>query len=237
MTAVAQAMASAREARTARLGSWPPGRVLRAGRGQVPALRAGGDAGLPAAAAGLAQQSEVDNAITAFAGEAGGPLPEPWAGGLREAARYNAGKVPQALAEAVRGAAEDWPGPPGPWRLVVAWQWLLTVLAVAGIALAVVIAVVRLTGHRQGWISEASLIPWIALMVLAMLVLGYVTAVTSRNMAATTAARERAAAERAMHDRVGGVTRDLVLAPAGREIDQYERFRQELAVASGKRPA
>ena len=39
-----------------------------------------------------------------------------------------------------------------------------------------------------------------------------------------------------MRDQVSGVTRDLVLAPAGAEIAQYERFRQELAVASACYP-
>jgi hypothetical protein len=32
---------------------------------------------------------------------------------------------------------------------------------------------------------------------------------------------------------VAMVARDLVLAPAGREIAQYERFRRELTVAQG----
>jgi hypothetical protein len=79
------------------------------------------------------------------------------------------------------------------------------------------------------------LIPWLLLMALAMLVLGYVTAVSCRNLAVTAAGRERETAERAMLDRVTAVTRELVLQPAGREIAQYERFRQELAVAAGPR--
>ena len=196
------------------------------------ALRAAG--GAADAAAGQAQQSEVDNAITAFADAVGSGLPEPWAGSLREAARCNAGMVPRALSGAVRAVvAEGKSGPPGWWRLVTAWQWLLTVLAAAGVALSVVIAVNRLTGHRQGWISEASLIPWLLVMAVAMLVLGYVTAVSCRNAAVATADRERQGAERAMRNRVAGVTHDLVLLATGHEIAQYERYRRELAVAAG----
>ena len=74
-------------------------------------------------------------------------------------------------------------------------------------------------------------------MAAAMLVLGYVTAVSCRNLAVTAAERERESAEQAMRDRVAGVTHDLVLLAAGREIAQYERFRRELAVASGRRVA
>ncbi|HET9080965.1 MAG TPA: GTPase [Trebonia sp.] len=236
LSAVAQAMAGAREAQAARLTGWPAGRLAGGWRRDPVAAdvaRRLADAGV-----GQAQQSEVDNAVTAFADAVGADLPEPWASGLREAARCNAGLVPQALAGAVRSAAaESRPGPPGWWRLATGWQWLLTGLAAGGIALSVVIAVVRLTGQHQGWISEVSLIPWLLIMAAAMLVLGYVTAVSCRSMAVTAADRERAAAEQAMRGRVAGVTRDLVLLPAGREIAQYERFRSELVVASGQRGA
>ncbi len=59
----------------------------------APAARCAGPAAAAsraAEAAGQAQQSEVDNAITAFADSVGGALPVPWAGSLREAARSNA---------------------------------------------------------------------------------------------------------------------------------------------------
>jgi energy-coupling factor transporter ATP-binding protein EcfA2 len=234
LTAVAQAMASAREAQAARLTGWPVGRLLGGRRDPMRALRAAGAAAADAAT-GQAQQSEVDNAITAFADSVGSGLPEPWAGGLRDAARCNAGMVPQALAGAVQAAvAEAKSGPPAWWRLVTAWQWLLTVIAAAGVVLSVVIAVVSATGQHKGWIGEASLIPWLLIMAAAMLVLGYVTAVSCRNMAVATAERERADAEQAMRDRVAGVTHDLVLLATGREIAQYERFRRELAVAAGR---
>jgi GTP-binding protein EngB required for normal cell division len=233
LSAVAQAMASAREVQAARLTGWPVGQLLGGRRDPMRALRA---AAAPAGtAAGQAQQSEVDNAITTFADTVGSGLPKPWAGSLRGAARCNAGMVPQALAGAVQAAAaEVKPGPPAWWRLVPVWQWLLNMLAVAGVVLSVVIAVVRLTGHHQGWTAEVALIPWLLVMAAAMLVLGYVTAVSCRNMAIGVADRERRTAEQAMRDRVAGVTHDLVLLATGREIAQYERFRRELAVAAGQ---
>jgi energy-coupling factor transporter ATP-binding protein EcfA2 len=246
LSAVAQAMASAREAQAARLTGWPLGRLLRArrltaARDPVRALRASTGPGavrLAApgrveGAAGQAQQSEVDNAITAFADSVGSDLPEPWAASLRQAARCNAGMVPKALADAVQDAAAgSRSAPPGWWRLITGWQWLLTTLAAAGIALSVVIAIVRLTGHRKGIISEAHLIPWLLIMAVAMLALGYLTAAGCRNAATTAAEREREAAEQDMQDRTATVTHDLVLLATGREVAQYERFRKELAVAS-----
>jgi energy-coupling factor transporter ATP-binding protein EcfA2 len=234
VAAVAQAMASARGAQAARLTGWPAMRLLRR-RGVVPARRRGGAgaASRAAEAVGQAQQSEVDNAITAFADSVGGALPVPWAGSLREAARSNAGMVPRTLAAAVREvAAAGSPRPPAWWRLVALWQWLLTLLALAALGLAIVIAVVRLTGHRQGLISEASLIPWLLALAAALLVLGFLTAVGCKNMTVAAAEREREAAERTMRERVSEATSDLVLSPTGREITQYECFRRELAVAS-----
>ena len=74
-------------------------------------------------------------------------------------------------------------------------------------------------------------------MAVAMLALGYVTAVSCRNLAAATADRDREAAEQAMRDQVAEVTHDLVLVATGREIAQYERYRRELAVAAGRRIA
>lgn len=79
-----------------------------------------------------------------------------------------------------------------------------------------------------------SLIPWLAVMALAMLLLGYVTAASCRNAGAAAADSEREAVELEMRDRVAEVTRDLVLQPTGRQIAQYERFRAELAVAAGQ---
>jgi hypothetical protein len=233
VVAMAQAMASARGAQAARLTGWPVARLLRR-RGSVPALRGGASAGRQAAeAAGQAQQSEVDNAITTFADSVGGALPKPWAASLREAARCNAGMVPRALADTVRTAAVAGRSqPPAWWRLVTLWQWLLTVAAGGGVALSAVIAVTRLTGHHKGLISEASLIPWLLTLAAALLVLGFLSAVGCKNMTVAAAERERDAAERAMRYRVSGVTHDLVLVATGREIAQYERFRRELAVAS-----
>ena len=238
LSAVAQALASGREALAARLTGWPAGRLLGGRRDPVRALRAvtGPQAAVAAeAAAGQAQQSEVDNAITAFADAVGGDLPAPWAGALRDAARCNASMVPQALAGAVhRVVTGEWSRPPAWWRLITAWQWLLTVLAAAGIGLSVLIGVVRATGRHQGWISEVSLVPWLLIMAGAVLALGYVTAVSCRNLAVATADRDREGAEEAMRDQVAEVTHDLVLLAAGREIDQYERYRRELAVAAGR---
>ena len=87
---------------------------------------------------------------------------------------------------------------------------------------------------REGFTVRFHFAPGIAQVAgaAAMLVLGFLTAVGCKNTTVAAADRERAEAEAAMRVRVSEVTRDLVLVPTGGEIAQYERFRQELAVAS-----
>ena len=232
LTAVAEAQAGAREARAVRFVGWPLARLVRGRRDPVRALRA---ATSPATStAGEAQQSEVDNAITAFADAVSGDLPAPWSASLRAAARSNASAVPSALAGAVRDAV-----PPGGtrvplwWRVINGCQWLLTVLAVAALAWAIVIAIGHGGHERSTLLGDTALIPWLAVMAVAVLLLGFLTAAGCQNMVLLAADRERERAEEAMRQKVAYVAHDLVLVPAGREIAQYERFRRELAVAQG----
>jgi GTP-binding protein EngB required for normal cell division len=234
LAAVADALAGAREAQAARFTGWLPARLARRRRDPVRSLRTA--SAVSPTGAGQAQQSEVDNAITSFADAVGGGLPEPWSATLREAARSNAATVPSALAGAVSGAViGEGAKVPLWWRLITAWQWLLTVLAVAGLAWAVVIAVAHGGRERSTLLGDMSLIPWLVVLAAAMLLLGFLTSAGCQNMVLLAAERERERAERAMRERVAVVARDLVLVPAGREIAQYETFRKELAVAQGSR--
>ena len=235
LTAVAESLASAREALAARFTSWPVARLLRRRRDPVRALRANA----AVAQAGQAQQSEVDNAVTALADAVGGDLPDPWASTVRAAARSNAPSVPSALAGAVRQAvpAGETARVPLWWRVITGWQWLLASLAVAGVVWAIVIAVGHGGKERSTLLGDTSLIPWLLVMAAAVLLLGFLTAAGCKNMALLAADRERERAARAMQAGVAGVARDLVLAPLGREIAQYERYRQDLAVAAAPRGA
>jgi GTP-binding protein EngB required for normal cell division len=237
LTAVAESAAGARQAVAARFTGWPPALLARRGHDPVRSLR--GRAAEPAASAaggaGRASQSEVDNAINAFADKVTDGLPEPWSTSLRAAARSNAGQVPRALAAAVREAVPGSPAVPVWWRLITVWQWLLTVLAVGGVVWAVVIAVAHGGREKSTLLGDVSLIPWLLVMAAALLVLGFLTASGCRNMTVLAAERERQHAEEAMRARIAAAARDTVLIPAGREIAQYERFRKDLAVAEASR--
>jgi uncharacterized membrane protein HdeD (DUF308 family) len=88
------------------------------------------------------------------------------------------------------------------------------------------------TAHKpSSLISDTSLAPWLGVMVLALLLLGWLIASWCQNMVVLAADREREQAVRAILGRVSVVASDLVLAPVGRELADYEHFRTQLAAA------
>jgi hypothetical protein len=99
----------------------------------------------------------------------------------------------------------------------------------------VVIAIAHGGREQSTLLGDVSLIPWLLVMAAALLLLGFLTASGCRNMAVLAAERERQDAEEAMRARIAAATRATVLAPTGQEIAQYERFRNDLAVADGSR--
>jgi energy-coupling factor transporter ATP-binding protein EcfA2 len=227
IAAVAETLANAREAQAIRFTGWPVARLV-ARRDPVRGLRGTGARSGAAAAAGTAQQSEVDNAITRFADDVGGQLPAPWDRLLRETARFAAPRLPGALADAIRAGIPARARVPAWWRLIATWQWLLALLAVAGVAWSAVVAVGHALKSGPALLSDTSLIPWLLITSVAVLVLGWLTASGCHNMALAAAEREQARAAEEMRERVASVARDLVLAPVGREVADYERFRVAL---------
>jgi GTP-binding protein EngB required for normal cell division len=229
VAAATETLNSARERRSASFIGWPPGRLAARLRGAGPTsvrkLLAGDGAGIT-----QAQRADIDNAITAFAGEVGGSLPEPWSRTVRAAARSRANEAQAALGAAVTRGLPPRDKVTGWWRLIALVQWLLMLLAVAGLVWIVLILSFH-GSHKSSLISDTSLVPWLAVMVVALLLLGWLIESWCQNMVVLAADREREQASQAIMSRIAAVTSELVLAPAGRELADYERFRAELAAA------
>ena len=81
--------------------------------------------------------------------------------------------------------------------------------------------------------SNVHLIPWVAVMVLATLALGWLTASGCMSLVARAADRERERAEQQMRSGIAEVGHRLVVLPVEQELAIYTRFRDELAVARG----
>jgi len=80
-------------------------------------------------------------------------------------------------------------------------------------------------------LRDVGLLPWIALMVVAILLLGWLTANGCMALVVREADRERERAQQRMRAGITGVARQLVVAPVERELAEFARFHDELAVA------
>jgi hypothetical protein len=229
--AAAETLNGVRERSAAGYIGWPPARVIARLRGQAPAPRlVAGDA----AQAGQAQRSDIDNAVNVFAKEVGGSLPEPWSRTVRAAARSRADEAQSALGTAVSRGLPPRDKITGWWRLVALAQGLLMALTLAGLLwIALILAFGESDGSHKSssLLSDVSLTPWLGVMVVALLLLGWLISSWCQNMVVLAADREREQAVRDILARISAVANDLVLVPAGRELRDYERFRTELAAA------
>jgi GTP-binding protein EngB required for normal cell division len=228
-TAATETLNGVRERTAAGYIGWPPARIVARLRGEAPARKLlASDPGQPA----QAQRSDIDNAINVFANEVGSSLPEPWSRTVRAAARTRAGEAQSALGAAVaqglppRDKVITW------WRLTALAQWLLMALTLVGLVWIVLILADSGGAHKSSsLINDGSLAPWLGVMVVALLLLGWLISSWCQNMVVLAADREREQAVRDILARIAVVSHDLVVAPVGRELGDYERFRTELAAA------
>jgi GTP-binding protein EngB required for normal cell division len=236
---VGRALQSARELKAVDYVGWPVSwladRLLR--RDPVRKIRLGTLweelRGMSAGPAG-AHKAEIDNAITALSDEVAPGLPAPWPATTRSAARSQVDAIPGALGRAIAGALPAENSAALWWRLVAVWQGLLLGGAVAGLAWLVLLIVAGIFGALQhATFSNVALLPWIVVMVAAILLLGWLTASGCMTLVARAADREREQAERRMRTEIAGVARRMVLIPVEQELSVYGQFRDELAVARG----
>ncbi len=238
---VGRTLQSARELKTVDHVGWPVAwiadRLL--GRDPVRKIRLGALwdelRGISAGSAG-AQQSEIDNAITVLADEAGRGLPAPWPATVLGAARSGIEELPGALGAAiaealpVENAVSPW------WRLVAVWQGLLLGGAVVGLGWILALLGVGVFHASAGApvpLRDVSMVPWVVLLVAAILGLGWLTASGCMSIAVRLALREREQVEQDMHEGVAAVAREMVTGPVEHELSEYARFCEELTVAGG----
>jgi GTP-binding protein EngB required for normal cell division len=228
--AVTETLNGVRERSAAGYIGWPPARLAARLRGQAPVQKLlASDSG----PGGQAQRADIDNAVNVFAGEVGSSLPEPWSRTVRAAARSRADEAQSALGTAVAKGLPSRDKVTAWWRLVAVAQWLLMALTLAGLIWIVLILALggSGTGHKSSPFNDTALAPWLGVMVVALLLLGWLISSWCQNMVVLAADREREQAVRDILARIGTVANDLVVVPVGRELRDYERFRTELAAA------
>ncbi len=241
VAAVADALQSARELRALDYVGWPIAWMVErlTGRDPVRRIRLGKLwAELKSMAAGPsgAQQADIDNALTALADELGSTLPRPWSQTVRSAVRSRAEEIPAAIGAAMGESIPEENKITPWWRLVGALQGLLLGAVIVSVAWAVallVFGVFKAAGPVPRLFGDPSLLPWVIVMIAAFLLLGWLTATGCMNLVRSAAARERFRLLDTIRGRIAEVARETALAPAGRELAAWARFRSELRIASG----
>jgi energy-coupling factor transporter ATP-binding protein EcfA2 len=240
VTAVGEALRSAYELRAAGYVGWPLAGLARRIRGRDPvrAMQLGDlREELRAIVSGPvgAQQAEIDNTLTALAGDIASDLPQPWSRTIRDAIRSRAREIPGALGAAMKESLPTVNRLPGWWRLVRTWQWLLIAGVVAGFAWAG--AILAFGAFHAGGLSpgpllgDVTLLPWVGVMIVALLAAGALTSSACANMVEIGGEVQRERLTEFIRARIAGVVNDKVLVPAERELAEYSRFREALQTA------
>ncbi|HEY2442840.1 MAG TPA: ABC transporter, partial [Streptosporangiaceae bacterium] len=240
--AVCDAMQGARELRAADYIGWPVAALTSRLPGRNPARKMApwniaGQLAELAAGPREAQPAEIDNALTAFGAEIGALLPVPWSRTVYSATRSRADAIPRALGAAIGESLPAETGVPAWWRLVRFWQWLLIATMVAGVAwMGAILAFGGFHVDRQvssPLLDQLTLLPWVVAVIVALLLLGWLTASGCMNLVMLAADKERAQVEEVMRSRISMVARETVLLPVRQELSEYDRFRAELKTARG----
>ena len=241
VSAVGDALQSARELRAVDYVGWPVGWLLERLRGRDPVrkIRLGElweDLRAVAAGPSGAQQAEIDNALTLLADKVGPPLPEPWSQTARAAVRSRAEEIPGALGALMGEALPPENKVATWWRFVAAWQGLLlgsVIVGLAWIGAIVAFGVFHIGNNVPRLFDDVSLLAWLSAMIVAMLLLGALTASASLNMVRAAAEDESRQVSRLMRERMAAVAREMVVIPTELELCELERFRDELRAAAG----
>jgi predicted GTPase len=236
--AVAEAMESAYELRAADYVGWPISRWVRSLRRdplrmmRLTELRDE----LRGAFTGPvgAQQGDVDNALQGITDVVAVGTPTPWRRSIRDSARTHAADLPDALGASLKETLPTFNQVPRWWWFVKGWQYLLVAGAITGtiwVGLLVTFGLFEIGDSSNGLINDASLLPYVLVLVACMFGMGALTSAACRNVVALSAAKHGERIELRMRESIGAVATKKVLLPIANELSAYAEFREMVASA------
>jgi energy-coupling factor transporter ATP-binding protein EcfA2 len=163
-----------------------------------------------------AHAAEVDTAVQALTDGLTAGMNDVWRSSVRQAARSHGARLPEALSEELSEVAPRLDRVPAWWRLLRVWQIALVVAFAAG--------VLWFVAGVTGIAGDTAALPWVGLMIAAVLGLGALSGVAARNFVVMAAGKERDALEREMRRRVGVLAETMVVAPVERELVRHHEF-------------
>ena len=242
---IGDALRSARELRALDYVGWPVSWLVErlSSRDPIRKIRLGkiwADLrGVTAGPAGM-QQAEIDNALTQVADERVPALPKPWSRTVRTAVRSRAEDIPAAVGAEIGAALPADAAVDRWWRTIGVVQGLLLGCVLVGVAWCVALVILGLAGVGSPGMPKLFTSSWYLLwgagLVVFGLVGGWLTARICTRAVSAAANRETDLLRRDIDERLAGVARELVLAPAELELAELDRFRDELRIAAGEPP-
>ncbi len=185
-----------------------------------------------------AQQAEIDNALTQVADERVPRLPTPWSHTVRAAVRSRADDIPAAVGGEIGAAlpadttVDRW------WRMIGVIQGLLLGCVLVGAAWFVALLILGVGGVGSSGMPRLFTSSWYLLWAAGLIVVGlgggWLTAKICTRAVSATARREMELLRRDIDERIAGVARELVVAPAELELAELAHFRAQLRVAAGQ---
>jgi GTP-binding protein EngB required for normal cell division len=240
---IGDALRSARELRALDYVGWPVSWLVErlSSRDPIRKIRLGkiwADLrGVTAGPAGM-QQAEIDNALTQVADERVPALPKPWSRTVRTAVRSRAADIPAAVSAEIGAALPADAAVDRWWRTIGVVQGLLLGCVLVGLAWSVALLILGVAGVGSAGVPRLFTTSWYLLwaagLVLFGLVGGWLTARICTRAVSAAANRETDMLRRDIDERLTGVARDMVLAPAELELAELDRFRAELRIAAGE---
>lgn len=239
VTAVGDALRSARELRATDFVGWPVAWFAQrlSGRDPLRKVRLGmlwNDLRSVSSGPAGAQQAAIDNALNNFGDQLTESLPRPWSHTVKAAARSRAEEVPSAVGEAIGAAlpAEDsietW------WRLGGLCQGVLlgaAALAFAWLVAVIVFGVFGVVKGLPGLLGNPTSTGWAALALAVTLGVGAAMASACISLVKKQALAENARIAADIAGRIEQIAKDLAVIPAEQELSEFGRYREEFVIA------
>ena len=172
-----------------------------------------------------AQAAEVTNAVQALADGLTAGMHPVWRQTVHQAARSQLAKLPRALTDNLSEVAPQLDRVPGWWRVLKGWQYLLVAAFAVGVLwLAAGLLLPGLLPAPLRLLGDTAALPLVGLMTAAVLGLGALSGIASRNFVELGASRERERLEREMRRRVAVLAEKMVVEPVEQELTRHQAF-------------
>lgn len=178
-----------------------------------------------------ADRSAVSLAVRAVADQASTGLPAPWPAAVTSAARSRLSDVPDALDRVVAGIDLPLLRQPIWWRMIGAGQWLVTLVAAAGLGWLLAGLAAAALGFQFDY-PMVGVAPVPTLMLFGGLLLGFLIGLLVKPVIAIAAGRARDGVTGRLRTAIAEIGRGYVIEPVHTVLTSYEQARAALARAA-----